>query len=50
MKNLQLKDKHTTRRNFLKKTAAATAGLTASSLLSSSGCSNNATASSGRAL
>jgi lysophospholipase L1-like esterase len=47
MKNSQLKNNHTTRRNFLKKTAAA-AGLTASSLLSFPGCSNPAIVSSGR--
>ena len=50
MTNPQLQNKYTTRRNFLKKTAAATAaGLTASSLLSSSGCSNTAATSLGGA-
>ncbi len=40
MKGMHSKDDQTTRRNFLKKTAAVTvAGLTASSLLTSSGCS-----------
>jgi lysophospholipase L1-like esterase len=49
MTNQQLKDRYTTRRNFLKKTAATAAGLTASSILSSSGCTKSAAGSLGRA-
>ncbi len=50
MTKLHSKDNQTTRRNFLKKTAAVTAaGLTASSILTSSGCSETIVCPFGRA-
>jgi lysophospholipase L1-like esterase len=49
MKYLPLRDEQTSRRNFLKATATATAGLTISSILTSSGCSDALKGSLGRA-